>query len=171
MPRKRNNPVSLSREDRGKLEGLIAGGHASARQLTHARILLKADEGEDAPNEASSWPDTKIADALKISRSTVARVRQRFAWEGLEAALVHRRPKATKPPKLWPARSLPRAKSAGACVFWPSVSFSWSAPKSPSPESWSGALSKKCHKALAQGAVVHPAKARWLLRLAYGGYP
>src|SRR5215218_2154977 len=50
MPRKRNNPVSLSREDRGKLEGLIAGGHAPARQLTHARILLKADEGEDAPN-------------------------------------------------------------------------------------------------------------------------
>ena len=99
MPRKRNNPVSLSGDERGKLESLISGGHASARQLTHARILLKADEGEDAPHEAS-WPDTKIADALQISRSTVARVRQRFAWEGLEAALVHRRPKATKPRKL-----------------------------------------------------------------------
>ncbi len=64
MPRKRNNPVSLSREDRGILEGLIASGHAPARQLTHARILLKADEGEDegedAPHEAASWPDTKI---------------------------------------------------------------------------------------------------------------
>jgi Homeodomain-like domain len=101
MPRKRNNPVSLSREDRARLEGLIAGGHAPARQLTHARILLKADEGgEDAPHEASSWPDTKIADALEVSRSTVARVRQRFAWEGLEAALVHRRPKSIKPKKL-----------------------------------------------------------------------
>jgi transposase len=82
------------------LEGLIACGHAPARQLTHARILLKADEGDaDAPHQAS-WPDTKIADALQISRSTVARVRERFAWEGLEAALVHRRPKATKPKKL-----------------------------------------------------------------------
>ncbi len=100
MPRKRNNPVSLSREDRGRLEGLIAGGHASARRLTHARILfLKADEGEDAPDQAS-WTDTKIADALEVSRSTVARVRERFAREGLEAALVHRRPKATKPRKL-----------------------------------------------------------------------
>jgi transposase len=98
MPRKRNNPVSLSGEDRGRLEGLLAGGHARARQLTHARILLKADEGENAPGEA--WPDTKIADALQISRSTVVRVRQRFAWEGLEAALVHRRPKRTKPRKL-----------------------------------------------------------------------
>jgi DDE superfamily endonuclease/Winged helix-turn helix len=94
MPRKRNNPVSLSGDERGKLESLISGGHASARQLTHARILLKADEGEDSPHQASSWPDTKIAHALEISRSTVARVRERFAWEGLEAALVHRRPKA-----------------------------------------------------------------------------
>jgi len=99
MPRKRNNPVSLSGEDRGRLEGLIAGGHAPARQLTHARILLKAEEGEDALDQAS-WPDTRIADALEISRSTVARVRERFALEGLEAALVHRRPKATKPKKL-----------------------------------------------------------------------
>ena len=100
MPRKRNNPVSLSEDERGKLEGFIARGHAPARQLTHARILLKAHEGEGAPDETSSWPDTKIADALEGSRSTVARVRERFVREGLRAALVHRRPKATKPKKL-----------------------------------------------------------------------
>ena len=98
MPRKRNNPVILTGEDRGTLEGLIAGGHAPARLLTHARILLKADQGEDAPGQA--WPDTKIADALEISRSTVARVRERFVAECLEAALVHRKPKNTKPKKL-----------------------------------------------------------------------
>ncbi len=96
MPRKRINPVLLSAEDRGTLEGLIASGHAPARQLTHARILLKADEATDTP----SWPDTKIADALEVSRSTVFRVRERFAWEGLEAALVHRQPRNTKPKKL-----------------------------------------------------------------------
>jgi len=90
--------VILTGEDRGTLEGLIAGGHGPARRLTHARILLKADEGEDAPGEA--WPDTKIADALHISRSTVSRVRERFVAEGLEAALVHRKPKNTKPKKL-----------------------------------------------------------------------
>jgi transposase len=75
---------------------LIARGHAPARELTHARILLKADEGEDAP----AWADVKIADALEISRSTVLRVRTRFVEEGLQAALIHRRPKNTKPPKL-----------------------------------------------------------------------
>jgi homeodomain-containing protein len=98
MPRKRKNPVSLTGDDRGKLEGLIARGSAPARQLTHARILLKADEGEDAPGEA--WPDLRIADALEVSRSTVSRVRERFVREGLEAALVHRKPKRTKPKKL-----------------------------------------------------------------------
>jgi hypothetical protein len=98
MPRKRNNPVILTGEDRGTLEGLIARGHAPARQLTHARILLKADEATDASSE--SWPDVKIADALQVSRSTVARVRERFVAEGLEAALVHRKPKNTKPKKL-----------------------------------------------------------------------
>lgn len=70
MPRKRKNPVvSLTGEDQGTLEGLIARGHAPARQLTHARILLKTDEGGDAPG----WSDTKIADALEVSRSTVSR--------------------------------------------------------------------------------------------------
>lgn len=97
MPRRKKNPVSLSEDDRGRLESLIAHGHAPARELTHARILLKADEGEDAP---ASWSDVKIADALEISRSTVLRVRTRFVEEGLEAALVHRRPKNPKPPKL-----------------------------------------------------------------------
>ncbi len=96
MPRRKKNPVSLSEDDRGRLESLIARGHAPARELTHARILLKADEGEDAP----AWADVKIADALEISRSTVLRVRTRFVEEGLQAALIHRRPKNTKPPKL-----------------------------------------------------------------------
>lgn len=96
MPRKRNNPVVLTAEVRDTLEDLIASGHAPARQLTHARILLKADEAAGMP----AWPDVKIADALEVSRSTVFRVRERFAWEGLEAALVHRQPKNTKPKKL-----------------------------------------------------------------------
>jgi len=62
MPRKRNNPVNLTADDRRELRSLIKCGSAPARQLTHARILLKADEGgeggEDAPSE-SSWPETR----------------------------------------------------------------------------------------------------------------
>lgn len=102
MSRKRKKPVRLTEEERERLEGSIARGNdAPARQLTHARILLKADEGAsspDAPGEA--WPDTRIADALEVSRSTVRRVRERFVEEGLQAALVHRKPIRTKPKKL-----------------------------------------------------------------------
>ena len=103
MPRKRKNPVTLSGEDRNRLQSMIKGGRAPARQMTHARILLKADESENASERAlpsEAWSDTAIADALQISRSTVFRVRTRFAREGLEAALLHRRPKNTKPKKL-----------------------------------------------------------------------
>jgi transposase len=98
VSRKRNKPVLLSAEGRKRLQALINRGHAPARELTHARILLKADEGEEVSGKV--WPDVRIADALEISRSTVARVRERFAWEGLEAALLHRPPKRTKPKKL-----------------------------------------------------------------------
>jgi hypothetical protein len=92
----------LTGEQRERLEGLIAGGDAPVRKTTHARILLKADEGasQEGGAAASSWPDTRIAEALEISRSTVARVRERFVEEGLEAALVHRKPKRSKPRKL-----------------------------------------------------------------------
>lgn len=101
MSRKRKKPGRLTEEERERLEGLIARGNdAPARRLTHARILLKADEGAspDAPGHA--WSDTRIADALEISRSTLRRVRERFVGEGLEAALVHRKPVRTKPKKL-----------------------------------------------------------------------
>jgi transposase len=98
VPRSRANPVVLTAEQRDALEGSIASGRAPARRIAHARVLLKADEGGDAPGRA--WTDTEIAQALEVSRSTVYRVRTRFAREGLEAALVHRPPRRTKPKKL-----------------------------------------------------------------------
>jgi len=58
--------------------------------------LLKADAGPDGP----AWRDDAIVAALEVSRPTVERVRRRFAENGLEAALHHRRPSATKPRKL-----------------------------------------------------------------------
>jgi hypothetical protein len=98
VPRSRANPVVLSAQQRSTLEGSVASGRAPARRIAHARILLKAEEGGDAPGRA--WTDTEIARALEVSRSTVYRVRTRFAREGLEAALVHRPPRRTKPKKL-----------------------------------------------------------------------
>lgn len=78
--------VTLTKEERGSLEELIGGGKSSARKLIHARLLLKADEGEVGPG----WSDERIAEALEIGAATVARVRQRFVTDGLAAALVPR---------------------------------------------------------------------------------
>lgn len=97
MPR-RKNAVRLSEGERERLDGFISRGSASTHELTHARILLKADEGGEAP--AARWPDTGIASALEVHRSTVHRVRERYCAEGLEAALFRRPPKNTKPRKL-----------------------------------------------------------------------
>ncbi len=53
------------------------------RKLTHARILLKSDQGPDGPG----WVDWRVADAVETSQPTVARVRKQYVDEGLEAAL------------------------------------------------------------------------------------
>ena len=85
--------VRLPDAERLSLQRLVRSGRAPARTLTHARILLKADEGERRPG----WRDRQIAEALETSASTVERVRRRYAAEGMEAALHHRPPRATKP--------------------------------------------------------------------------
>src|SRR5712692_3882584 len=80
--------VKLSREERADLHHLIAQGQASARKLTHARILLKADSSQDGPG----WTDQAISEALEIGTATVERVRQRLVEEGMAAALNRHRP-------------------------------------------------------------------------------
>lgn len=88
--------VRLTTDERAQLQHLLQVGRAPTRQLTHARILLKADEGPDGP----SWPDKRIAEAFDVAPITVGRVRQRYAAEGVAAALAHRPPSATKPRRL-----------------------------------------------------------------------
>lgn len=76
--------VDLTIEQREELSHLISTGKASARQLTHARILLKADQGTHEPN----WSDAQIQQALEISPGTVARVRKRCAQTGVQEAIL-----------------------------------------------------------------------------------
>jgi transposase len=80
--------VRLSPAERESLLTLVTTGRAAAAKLLRARILLKADveAGE------RRWMDADIAAALDTSESTVHRVRQAWVEQGLEAALVRRRP-------------------------------------------------------------------------------
>ena len=55
--------VKLSAEERERLEALIHTGKSSARVLTRARILLKADVSE----AGEGWSDSAISAALDTS--------------------------------------------------------------------------------------------------------
>jgi len=81
--------VTLSEAEREHLEQLLRGGTTATRQLTRARILLKAAEG---------WTDERIAEALAVGRATVERTRRRFVECNLEA--LQERPRPGQRPKL-----------------------------------------------------------------------
>ncbi|HXZ03204.1 MAG TPA: hypothetical protein VEH81_00145, partial [Ktedonobacteraceae bacterium] len=65
----KQHSIVLSREQRRELEALISTGQASARKLTHARILLKADGGPEGPR----WSNRQIHEALEVGETTVRR--------------------------------------------------------------------------------------------------
>lgn len=78
--------VTLAEEERTALEQMLASGKAAARKLTHARILLLAD---DALGEEHS--DEQIVAALGTSPRTISRVRQQLVTQGMDFALRRRR--------------------------------------------------------------------------------
>jgi hypothetical protein len=84
--RKTKYAVYLTEAERAQLRTLIGSGEAPARMLSHARVLLKANQGEGGPG----WSDVAIAGALDIHPDTVARVRRAYVEAGLEAALARK---------------------------------------------------------------------------------
>jgi transposase len=88
--------VTLTGEERRSLHELTTAGKASVFRQTHARILLKADQADGGP----AWSDERIAQALDVGLATIARLRQRFVEQGLEAALSRRPHQAHRPRKL-----------------------------------------------------------------------
>jgi len=79
--------VRLSREEQKSLKNLVTSGKGPARMFTRARILLKADVGEEGPG----WPDEKIAEALDVTVQTIERVRKQLVEEGMGAVLSRRK--------------------------------------------------------------------------------
>jgi hypothetical protein len=100
---------------------MIGRGVAPASALTHARILLKANQGQAGPG----WTDAAIAVALEVNPATVARIRQQYVTTGMDAALQRKPPRAStavgwtgrrRPAwSRWRAAPRRRATSAGRC--------------------------------------------------------
>jgi hypothetical protein len=70
--------VTLSEEERTRLQGLLTGGCSPVREIKRAQILLAA--AEDATEE-------EIARIVRTSAATIYRTKRSFVEEGWEAAL------------------------------------------------------------------------------------
>jgi len=73
--------IELTTAERAQLLELTRKGKSSARKVRRAQVLMLADEGKT---------DEAIVDALHIGVATVERIRKRFVFEGLTAALNDR---------------------------------------------------------------------------------
>ena len=82
--------VRLNPEQRAELTDRLEHEALNGRRRRHFQILLLADEGRT---------DVQVAVLTGASRSTVERIRVRFAREGLDAALADK-PRSGAPPKL-----------------------------------------------------------------------
>jgi transposase len=83
MGLKEKYTVRLTSDERKMLFELIGKGRANKGKLNRARILLKADCGEEGEN----WTDDKIAEALYVSAMTVRNTRKSLVEEGIEKTL------------------------------------------------------------------------------------
>ena len=95
MSRKKEYVVRLTGRQRRQLRAIMSAGAANAHRIQHAHILLKDDA------HGADWSDQRIAEAVGCHPGTVASVRQRFAEQGLEAALDRKKQdRPSREPKL-----------------------------------------------------------------------
>ena len=118
--------VTLTGAERYPLHPLMNSGASPARQLTQARLLLKADAAAGGPH----WSDHALSEALDVALATIHRTRQALVEGGVEA-----RPASAQSPGYavplsstarqqrlcWRGRGVPRRRtgSAGPGKGWP----------------------------------------------------
>ena len=79
--------VELTSEEQKELAQLVSKGKAAARKITHARILLQANESKGGP----AWKDKQISQAFGVHTNTIHGIRRRFVEHGLQAALERKK--------------------------------------------------------------------------------
>jgi len=97
MAKTRKYKVILSEEQRERFRAITKNGHAAAKEIVHAQVLLLSQE--DHPE--GRWKDREISEMLGIHRNTISRIRRRFVNRG-EAPALRRKVRSTPPtpPKL-----------------------------------------------------------------------
>ena len=77
--------VTLTKEEREKLEALSSKGKHAAQTILNALVLLACDEGKYQKKRSIN---EEIARILTVSMKTIDRVKKRFVEEGLDMALT-----------------------------------------------------------------------------------
>jgi transposase len=85
-------PVELTPKQRKRLEDITRHGHAPARKIQHARVLLLSDRNRLEGHKTRS----EISAILGMHVNTVDRIRRRFVLDG-EAPALNRKVRATPP--------------------------------------------------------------------------
>lgn len=85
-------PVLLTDDQRQRLEEICRNGHAPAKKIRHAQVLLLSDKNHQRGRRTR----TEIAETLGMHINTVDRIRKRFVLEGEQPAL-NRKPRETPP--------------------------------------------------------------------------
>src|SRR5712691_493893 len=106
--------VTLTAEERADLEHLVSVGKAAARKLTHARILLLADD-----SLSNERPDDQIVAALGTSPRTASLVPTRSRSRGMSSSASSN----------WPAAIPPRDVATGPWNSWPTNWSSWASSR------------------------------------------
>jgi transposase len=101
--------VRLTEAERSELDALVRKGKGPALVMARARILLKADQGENGDAQT----DAQVAEALSVAAKTVFNVRRRWVEDGLEAAL--RRKKQDCPSRSRKLDGVAEAKLVATC--------------------------------------------------------
>ena len=149
-------------------------GQGPARQLLHARIVLKADEGEQGPG----WSDEQISEALEVSVPTIERVRRRFVEQGVRDAITRRR-QPERPSKRKIDGEQEAHLIALTCSAVPSGYDHWTMRRLSDKMVALGYVEEVSHKtvwetlkktnsAVAKEAVVSAPESQWRVCLSYG---
>ena len=111
--------VTLTKEERDRLEALTHRGKTAAPKFIHARALLLCDAGP----HGHPWKVADVAEALGVTPRTIEHLKERFVEEGIEAALERKR--STKPPKLTFDGAFDARLTALACSPAPTGRARW----------------------------------------------
>jgi hypothetical protein len=92
----KTHPITLTQEEKTKLEIIARSYQHSARERTRAKILLLTD----TTREEGTLKDTEIAEMVKCHVVTVGTIREKAAHRGVLASIGHQEQEKRKAGKL-----------------------------------------------------------------------